>query len=120
MKKPSVWGRYVVAACLCALFVVLGVQESEAAKEKGTRVVLKVEGMTCGGCVANVTRNLKGLKGVLKVDVTLKPGKAVVVYNAKQIAPKAMLAKIKAIGYKGSLWPTKKPEKRAPAKKGQS
>ena len=35
-------------------------------------VTMNVNGMTCGGCVASVTRVLKAVPGVESVDVTLK------------------------------------------------
>jgi copper chaperone len=35
---------------------------------------LNVEGMSCQGCVASVTRVLKGVPGVADAIVTLKPG----------------------------------------------
>ena len=33
---------------------------------------LKIEGMMCEGCVANVKNRLEGLEGVTSVDVNLK------------------------------------------------
>ena len=45
-------------------------------------VTINVQGMTCGGCVASVTRVLKAVPGVDQVDVTLVPGKATVRYDA--------------------------------------
>ena len=43
---------------------------------------IDVQGMTCGGCVASVTRVVKALPGVANVDVTLDPGRATVTYDA--------------------------------------
>ena len=37
---------------------------------------IKVTGMSCGGCVASVTKVLTELPGVAKVDVRLTPGEA--------------------------------------------
>ena len=37
---------------------------------------IPVKGMTCGGCVASVTRVLKGVPGVDSVVVTLNPAEA--------------------------------------------
>ena len=37
-------------------------------------VTLKVDGMTCGGCVASVERVLKAVPGVVAVKVQLSPG----------------------------------------------
>ena len=37
-------------------------------------ITMNVQGMTCGGCVASVTRVLKAVPGVTDVAVTLQPG----------------------------------------------
>lgn len=43
--------------------------------------LLKIEGMTCGGCVKSVTRTLQGVAGVQGVDVSLENGSAKVTYD---------------------------------------
>ena len=43
-----------------------------------TRVVLGVEGMTCGGCVSRLERELKAHDGVTLASVSLEPGQAIV------------------------------------------
>lgn len=45
---------------------------------------LKIEGMTCGGCVKSVTNVLQGVPGVSKVDVSLERGAATVQYDPQQ------------------------------------
>jgi len=42
---------------------------------------IAVTGMTCGGCVASVTRALKAVPGVQDVQVTLTPGAATVSFD---------------------------------------
>jgi len=44
-------------------------------------VEFKVGGMDCEGCVKSVTRMLTGVKGVSKVDVSLKEAKANVSFD---------------------------------------
>lgn len=44
-------------------------------------VELKIEGMTCGGCVDSVTRTLRRVPGVQAVDVSLDQAKARVTYD---------------------------------------
>lgn len=44
-------------------------------------VVLKVAGMTCGGCVRSVTNVLQPIAGVSNVVVTLQPGEARVTFD---------------------------------------
>ncbi len=48
---------------------------------------LNVTGMTCGGCVSNVTKALKSLAGVGEVKVSLADGQAVVHYEEGQTTP---------------------------------
>lgn len=42
------------------------------------QVVLQLRGMTCGGCVASVTRALERVPGVRRAVVTLDPPRAVI------------------------------------------
>jgi copper chaperone len=58
-----------------------------------------VKGMTCGGCVASVTRVLKALPGVESAEVKLQPGEATVRYDAAKVTPTAILAAIEDAGY---------------------
>jgi copper chaperone len=62
-------------------------------------VSLNVQGMTCGGCVASVTRVLKAVPGVADVAVTLQPGVAKVTFDAGRTGPPALRAAIEAAGY---------------------
>jgi copper chaperone len=51
-------------------------------------ITMNVKGMSCGGCVASVTRVLKSVPGVTDVAVTLTPGTAKVTFDpAKTAAP---------------------------------
>lgn len=47
--------------------------------------VLTISGMTCGGCVNSVTRVLKALPGVQRVEVTLLPGQARLVIDETRV-----------------------------------
>jgi len=62
-------------------------------------VTLSVKGMTCGGCVASVTRVLKALPGVESAEVKLQPGEATVRYDAAKVSPAAIRASINDAGY---------------------
>lgn len=46
--------------------------------------VLKVDGMTCQGCVRSVTRVLQALPGVEKVEVSLEKGEAALAFDPSQ------------------------------------
>ena len=62
-------------------------------------VNFKVEGMTCGGCVAGVTRVLKAVAGVEEVAVTLTPGAARITFDPARTGPPALRAAIEGAGY---------------------
>lgn len=48
-------------------------------------VVVGIEGMSCQGCVRNITGVLQALSGVQKVEVSLEAKQASVVYDPVQI-----------------------------------
>jgi copper chaperone CopZ len=60
---------------------------------------ITIRGMTCGGCVASVTRVLKALPGVQDANVTLEPGAATVTFDASRTGVEAMRAAIEDAGY---------------------
>jgi copper chaperone len=60
---------------------------------------LKVEGMSCGGCVASVTRVLKAVPGVSAATVTLQPGEAKVTFDPARTNVAALAAAIEDAGY---------------------
>ena len=62
-------------------------------------VKLNVQGMTCGGCVASVTRVLKAVPGVTEAAVTLQPGVANVTYDPARTQPAALRAAIEDAGF---------------------
>ena len=64
-----------------------------------TTVTLKVEGMTCGGCVASVTRVLRALPGVSDVTVSLPAGTAQVSFDEARTDESALRAAIEDAGY---------------------
>lgn len=63
------------------------------------RVTLKVAGMTCGGCVASVTRVLKATPGVSDAVVRLDGGSATVSYDPAQTTLPALKSAVEAAGY---------------------
>jgi copper chaperone len=62
-------------------------------------VTLNVQGMTCGGCVASVTRVLKAVPGVTEAEVTLQPGVAKVTFDPARTQPAALCAAIQDAGF---------------------
>ncbi|MBC9070631.1 heavy-metal-associated domain-containing protein [Thauera sp. CAU 1555] len=62
-------------------------------------VTIKVEGMSCGGCVRNVTGVLKALAGVSEAEVSLDGASARVSYDPAQVTPEQMRAAVEAAGF---------------------
>ena len=62
-------------------------------------VTLKVDGMSCGGCVANVERVLKAVPGVVTVKVQLSPGLAEVNFDPARTQVAALKTAVEAAGY---------------------
>ena len=58
----------------------------------------KVDGMTCGHCIAAVTTEVSKLDGVTNVDVDLAAG-AVTVESGQPIDPNAFAAAIEEAGF---------------------
>ena len=61
--------------------------------------LLKVTGMTCGGCISNVTQALKAIDGVGDVKVSLSAGEATVQYNERLTSPDKLKSAVKDAGY---------------------
>lgn len=66
------------------------------------QATIRVEGMTCNGCVASVTRVLKSHPGVEFVDVSLERHEASVRFDPARTDLDAMKKTIEAAGYHAS------------------
>ena len=62
-------------------------------------ITMNVEGMSCGGCVASVTRVLKAVPGVENVHVTLSPGAATVTYDPQRADAGKLRSAVEDAGY---------------------
>lgn len=61
--------------------------------------LLKVTGMTCGGCTTNVTHALQAITGVGDVKVSLSSGEATVQYDERVTSPDQLKAAVIGAGY---------------------
>lgn len=61
--------------------------------------IFKVTGMTCDGCVSNVTQALKVLPGVGDVKVSLAASEAAVQYDEQLLSPEQLKSAVKGAGY---------------------
>lgn len=62
-------------------------------------IIIGIDGMTCGGCVASVTRVLKGVPGVGDVAVTLAPPQARVSFDPAMAKVEQLKSVIEEAGY---------------------
>jgi copper chaperone len=63
---------------------------------------LKVEGMTCDGCVRSVEKKLLKVTGAESARVNLGEGKATVEYDDSQAGADQFIAAVEQIGYHAS------------------
>ena len=60
---------------------------------------IKIGGMSCQGCVKNITGVLTALPGVASAEVSLEAGEAKVAFDAKAIARSSLVAAIEDAGF---------------------
>lgn len=63
------------------------------------RIVLGIGGMSCQGCVKNVTGVLRDLPGVESVEVSLDPGQASIDYDPGIVDAARFRAAVEAAGF---------------------
>ncbi len=63
------------------------------------RVELKVDGMTCQGCVRSVTRKLTGVESVSSAVVDLTGGTATIGYDDARASVEDLIAAVEQIGF---------------------
>ena len=60
---------------------------------------IKVDGMSCGGCVKSVTGVLTALDGVARAEVSLEQKQAVVEFDAGKVSRDQLKAVIEDAGF---------------------
>jgi copper chaperone len=63
---------------------------------------IKVDGMSCGGCVKSVTGVLTALDGVAKAEVSLEQKQAVVEFDATKVSRVQLAQVIEDAGFDAS------------------
>jgi copper chaperone len=63
------------------------------------QMTLKVGGMSCGGCVKNVTAALLGLAGVGNAEVSLERGEALVDFDPEKVTRRQLAQAIDDAGF---------------------
>jgi|EP01046_Picozoa_sp_COSAG06_P006518 uncharacterized protein YcbX/copper chaperone CopZ len=77
-------------------------QPGPSTTSTAVKITLKVDGMMCGGCQANVKKALEAVEGVSSATVELDPGSAIVVGSA---SAEVLIQAVVAAGKKASLLP---------------
>lgn len=63
---------------------------------------IKVGGMSCGGCVKNVTGALEGIDGVQKAEVSLEQAQAVVSFDGAKVQRADLVQAVEDAGFDAS------------------
>ncbi|MDX9944436.1 MAG: heavy-metal-associated domain-containing protein [Azonexus sp.] len=61
--------------------------------------LIKIDGMSCQGCVKNITAILQGLDGVISAEVSLAAAEASVAFDPLRVERSALLAAIEDAGF---------------------
>jgi len=61
--------------------------------------VLKIDGMTCGGCAKSVARALTALPGVSKAEVSLEQAQATVEFDPRRVDPARLAEAVEDAGF---------------------
>ena len=61
--------------------------------------VIKVGGMSCQGCVKNITDVLSGMNGVASAEVSLDVGEAKLAFDPQLVSREALLGAIEDAGF---------------------
>lgn len=67
------------------------------------RVVIPVEGMTCGGCAVAIKMAVRKLDGVVDAEADHKKGTATVIYEKDTVTVEKIVEAINKTGFKASL-----------------
>ena len=107
MKNPyfkTVWTAVGLVLLAVALFA--GSALSTSTKEKSPdaqglfKAFLRVDGMSCSGCIETITKSLAGFDGINDIRVDVAGGSTEILYDGKkQPDPEKMAAAITASGY---------------------
>lgn len=108
LNKLMLWGVTVLAVAF--LFfpsyvgALLGSSDGNTVTTNMNQAVLKVEGMTCEGCAATVAQAIRGVPGVLAVEVSYEKQQAVVGTEiCCSIPQEKILAALGKVGYSGTF-----------------
>ena len=67
------------------------------------KTTLKIQGMTCEGCVPTIKMQLKNTEGVIAYEVSFEKGEAVVSYDPANTTPAKIAQSVSQTGYMASV-----------------
>jgi len=67
-----------------------------------SEVTIKVAGMSCGGCVRNVTGVLQALPGVERAEVSLEAGEAKVAFDPAKVSVENLCQAVDDAGFEAA------------------
>lgn len=110
MNKVMLWGVTVMAVAFLLFPSYVGAflgGDGSKVTASMNRSVFAIEGMTCEGCSAIAAEAIRGVPGVLAVEVSYADGQAVVGTEACCTVPnEKLLAAIESAGYHGTQLPS--------------
>ncbi len=62
-------------------------------------ITIKIEGMSCDGCVKSVTRALTAVPGVSNAEVSLARAEATVAFEPEKVAKPALVQAVQDAGF---------------------
>lgn len=68
-------------------------------------IILRIEGMTCGGCTLATRKVLERLDGVTSADVSYEKKQAVVIYDPAKVTVAQMIAAVATLKYTATAVP---------------
>ena len=110
MNKVMLWGVTVMAVAFLLFPSYVGAflgGDGSKVTASMNRSVFAIEGMTCEGCSAIAAKAIRGVHGVLAVEVSYADGQAVVGTEACcAVHTEKLLEAIRSAGYHGTLVPS--------------
>lgn len=101
MRKSKLLNPLLVMAAVLVVALFAFSVRLKASADK--MMVLKADGITCGSCVASISRALKAEKGVASVAVDVATGRVLVGYDSKFAAPEALASRVASAGYRSHI-----------------
>jgi len=100
--KPEPEAQHVASACPVVIKEDKEILEKPVAKHENsasTIITLKISGMTCAACAANIEKVTRKLKGVISSTVNVSVEQASITYEPSLVSQKDIEGAIKSIGY---------------------